>query len=49
MTPGYDHAEGITPVEVGGATRLMVVYDSPAPERVNERENTVTTDLFEMP
>ncbi|WP_207461932.1 DUF3616 domain-containing protein [Azospirillum sp. SYSU D00513] len=45
---GTDHAEGITRVErAGAAPLLMVVYDSPAPERVNGA--VVLADLFVLP
>jgi hypothetical protein len=45
---GTDHAEGIARVERAGATpMLLVVYDSPAPERLHGA--AVDADLFALP
>jgi hypothetical protein len=49
VIPGCDHAEGIAPATIGGREALIVVYDSPAPERIDEREHTLKADLFAMP
>lgn len=48
-TPGYDKAEGMALVEVDGAARLLVVYDSPAPQRSGDGGHRITADLFDWP
>ncbi|MGH3354858.1 MAG: DUF3616 domain-containing protein [Nocardioidaceae bacterium] len=48
---GVDHAEGIDvldPDRDGAAERLLVVYDSPAPERLGD-DGSVTADVVRMP
>lgn len=47
-TPGYDKAEGLARVQVNGASRLLVVYDTPAPQRTDNAHQRVTADLFEL-
>jgi Protein of unknown function (DUF3616) len=46
---GVDHAEGIVVLEpdADGADRLLVVYDSPAPERLDK--DSVTADVVRLP
>ena len=45
---GYDHAEAICPVAGPDGDRLLVLYDSPAPERLVD-EHAITGDLFAFP
>lgn len=48
---GVDHAEGVDvlgPGFDGGDERLMVVYDSPAPERLGD-DGGVVADVFPLP
>ncbi|QQA41162.1 DUF3616 domain-containing protein [Pelagovum pacificum] len=42
-----DHPEGIT--AWSGKGRWLVVYDSPAPERLDDDDQTVTADIFRVP
>jgi len=47
---GFDHAEGITLLAgADGADALLVVYDSPAPERLSADGTGVAADLFPIP
>jgi hypothetical protein len=45
---GVDQAEGAAFVEVGGARRLLVVYDSPAPARLGDEGQSLLLDLFDL-
>ena len=46
---GCDHAEGIARLErLGEPPRLLVVYDSPAGDRLPDGGGTVLADLFEL-
>lgn len=47
IKPGYDHAEGIAFwTDQTGETRLLVVYDSPDPTRLDIAKGTMLADLF---
>jgi len=49
--PGVDHAEGIDvlgPGAAGGCDRLLVVYDSPAPGRLDD-DGSVVADTVDLP
>jgi hypothetical protein len=45
---GVDHAEGMQRIERGGRAELLVVYDSPAPERLDETRQEIAADVFPM-
>jgi len=47
---GFDHAEGITLLAgADGEDALLVVYDSPAPERLSADGTGVAADVFPIP
>lgn len=48
---GVDHAEGLALFEPDAdeAGRLLVIHDSPAAHRVDEKKGTLTADLFVLP
>ncbi len=47
IKPGYDHAEGIAFwTDQAGETRLLVLYDSPDPARLDLAKATMLGDLF---
>jgi hypothetical protein len=47
---GVDHAEGVDVLEPDrdGSVRVLVVYDSPAPERLGE-DGSVVADVVRLP
>lgn len=45
---GSDHAEGIALIEVDGAERLIVSYDSPHNQRTDAEAQKLRADLFEI-
>ena len=47
-TPGADKAEGLARVDIGGGSRILVVYDSPAASRFDEAAGRITADLFDL-
>lgn len=44
---GADHPEGLALWNEG--RRLLVIHDSPAPDRIDERARTIFADLFDLP
>lgn len=48
---GVDHAEGLALWEddADGSPRLLVLYDSPAPARMDMARQTIVADLFRFP
>ncbi len=47
-TPGADKADGLARVDIGGGSRILVVYDSPAASRFDEAAGRITADLFDL-
>lgn len=48
---GVDHPEGLALWEDGpdGEAQILVIYDSPAPHRVDATSKTILADLFRLP
>ena len=47
---GEDHPEGLALFgEEGEARQILVIYDSPAKQRLDKRKGTITADLFDLP
>lgn len=44
---GCDHPEGLA--LWNGGSQVLVIYDSPAPDRLDESARTVAADLFKLP
>ena len=47
---GEDHPEGLALwSEEDEARQILVIYDSPAKQRLDKKKGTITADLFDLP